>query len=258
MVVVNSRAGQRSNRLVVAAHAMAAAIERNETLLFTAFDRYKSDYVCETNGALRVVFQESRFWDFVRLAERFARFIFDFRYFSIPHVLTLASNWNFRSMDALCRNEDTIRRFFAPVNVEEAKQKFDAILRAGKVLVGVHIRRTDYRTFLGGRYFYDDSVYVREMTNVRDLLKSDSKDVLFIVFSDESPNESFFAELPCCFMHGSAVEDQWMMSKCDYLMGPPSTFSAWASFMGKAPLARMWSSEYRIKVDDFAYRGLEA
>ena len=43
MVVVNCRAGQRSNRLVVAAHAMATAIERGETLRLTAFDEYKED-----------------------------------------------------------------------------------------------------------------------------------------------------------------------------------------------------------------------
>ena len=74
----------------------------------------------------------------------------------------------------------------------------------------------------------------------------------------ENPEEAVFSDLPCRFVHGRAVEDQWMMSQCDYLMGPPSTFSAWASFMGKVPIARMWSTEYRIKVDDFAYRGLEA
>lgn len=258
MIIVNSRAGQRSNRLVVAAHAMAAAIARRETLLFTTFDGYKSDYACETDGAFRVVFRQSRFWELVRLAERFARIIFNFRNFSIPHVLTLASNWNFRSPDALRKNEDAIRRFFAPSNLEEVKRGFDAIPRTGKVLVGVHIRRTDYKTFLGGRYFYDYSVYFREMANVRDFLKSDSKDVLFLVFSDENPEEAVFSDLPCRFVHGRAVEDQWMMSQCDYLMGPPSTFSAWASFMGKVPIARMWSTEYRIKVDDFAYRGLEA
>ena len=96
------------------------------------------------------------------------------------------------------------------------------------------------------------------MACVLEMMKSEIREARFVVFSDETIDESHFEGLPCYFAHGSAVEDQWLMSQCDYLMGPPSTFSAWASFMGKVPLARMWSAEYGLKREDFAYRGLVA
>ena len=143
------------------------------------------------------------------------------------------------------------------MNVEQPKKMMGELRRADRHLIGVHIRRRDYKTFVGGRYYFDDSVYRREMQRVMDFRK-DCVNKMSLVFSDENIDETSFAELPCRFMHGTEVEDQWMMSQCDYLMGPPSTFSAWASFMGKVPLARMRDKDYELKPEDFAYRGLVA
>lgn len=255
MIVVNGRAGQRSNRLVVAAHAMATAIERGERLMLTTFDEFKDDYVCKPPQGIDVIIARSRFWEWVRLVERAVSIFTGLMKVSVPHILTIASNWYYRDNRAVTKHEDTVREFFSPVNVSTAKKSLAALRQMGQTLVGVHIRRRDYKKFLCGRYFYGDEVYFREMYRVRDML---GKDVLFAVFSDEEIEESHFAGLPCQFMHGSAVEDQWMMSQCDYLMGPPSTFSAWASFMGKVPLARMWDKDYELKREDFAYRGLVA
>lgn len=257
MIIVNSKAGQRSNRPVVAAHAMATAIERGETLWLTAFDEYKEDYACKLCEGMRVVIRGSRFWEYVRLADSVAKKIFRYKCLSIPCMLTLASDWHYRDNEALSRHEDKVREFFSPRDVATAKKAIDGLKHEGTLLIGVHIRRRDYKSFVEGRYYFDDSVYRREMQRVMDFWK-DYGGRLFLVFSDESVNEASFAGLPCRFMHGSALEDQWMMSQCDFLMGPPSTFSAWASFMGKVPLARMWDKNYKLKEEDFAYRGLVA
>lgn len=256
MVVVNCRAGQRSNRLVVAAHAMATAIVRGECLRVTTFAEFKGDYVCKMPKGLKIVIKSSRFWEWVRLAERALQIMFGFKTFRIPHLLTLASTWNYRDERSLAQCDDKVREFFNPVNVGNARSVLSNVRRDDKTLVGVHIRRLDYKTFLCGRYYYEDSVYRREMAHVLEMMKGESRETRFIVFSDETIDESHFVGLPCYFAHGTAVEDQWMMSQCDYLMGPPSTFSAWASFMGRVPLARMWNKDYELKPEDFAYRGL--
>ena len=257
MVVVNSRAGHRSNRLVVAAHAMATAIVCGERLRLTSFDEFKDDYACEAQLGIRVVIKKSRFWEWVRLAERFATIFLGLKRVTIPHVLTLASSWGYRNASALAKCEDEVRAFFKPLHVEQTGYVLKGLKDKGDILVGVHVRRTDYKTFLCGRYYFEDDVYCREMCNAQGLLAKRGT-VLFVVFSDECLDESHFDWLPCYFQHGSAVEDQWMMSQCDFLMGPPSTFSAWASFMGKVPLARMWDKDYKLKEEDFAYRGLVA
>ena len=94
MVVVNCRAGQRSNRLVVFAHAMASAIARGERLRVTTFDEFKGDYACKVPDGLKVVIKPSRFWKWARLAERVFQIMFGFKTFKIPYLLTLASGGN--------------------------------------------------------------------------------------------------------------------------------------------------------------------
>ena len=257
MVVVNCRSGQRSNRLVVIAHAMATAIARGERLRLTSFDEFKDDYACEAPSGIKVVVKKSRVWEWVRIAERFVTIFFGLKHVTIPHVLTLASSWNYRDANALAKCDAEVRTFFRPLHVERAERILADLKDKGWILVGVHIRRTDYKAFLCGRYYFEDDVYRREMGNVQSLL-SGKRDVRFVVFSDERLDESHFSGMPCYFAHGLAVEDQWLMSQCDYLMGPPSTFSAWASFMGKVPLARMWDKDYELRSEDFSYRGLVA
>jgi hypothetical protein len=237
---------------------MATAIVRNERLWVTTFDEFKGDYVCKVSDGLKMAIKPSRFWEWVRVAERALQVVFGFKIFTIPYLLTLASTWNYRDVKALAMCEDRIREFFCPANVGRARSILADIRQKDKVLIGVHIRRKDYKSFLAGRYYYDDATYRREMERVLKMMCSGISNVLFIVFSDETIEKKHFETIPCYFAEGSAVEDQWMMSQCDFLMGPPSTFSAWASFMGKVPLARMWDKDYELKKEDFAYRGLVA
>jgi len=42
------------------------------------------------------------------------------------------------------------------------------------------------------------------------------------------------------------------LSKCDYLLGPPSTFSMWASFIGDVPLRLIKGAEENIQMDQFS------
>jgi hypothetical protein len=35
---------------------------------------------------------------------------------------------------------------------------------------------------------------------------------------------------------GHLIEDLYSLAQCDFLAGPPSTFTLWASFYGKVPL----------------------
>lgn len=104
MVVVNCRSGQCSNRLVVAAHAMSVACERGESLLLTALEEYKEDYVCKACGGMQVVVRDSRFWECVRMIDSAMKNVFRYKCLSIPQVFTLASDWHFRDTEALSRH----------------------------------------------------------------------------------------------------------------------------------------------------------
>lgn len=237
MIVVNSRAGQRSNRLVTIAHAMATAIVRGEDLRLTAFDEFKDDYACTVGWDGMVIARNSQMWEWVRLL------ISALKRLGWESVLKgrVVSDWTYRDLASLEKHADLVRAFFQPRNVTNAEKALGKMREGGGVVVGVHIRRGDYKDFEGGRYYYEDDVYERNKKSVGDEIVKSGNTPKFVMFP-----------------YRSAVEDQWMMSHCDYLMGPPSTFTMWASFMGKVPLGIIMDKSQTLALADFKYKGLIA
>lgn len=46
-------------------------------------------------------------------------------------------------------------------------------------------------------------------------------------------------------------EDHSLMSMCDYLIGPPSTFTSWSSFIGNVPTYHIKDKYKKIELSDF-------
>jgi len=47
--------------------------------------------------------------------------------------------------------------------------------------------------------------------------------------------------------------DQFLMSKCDFLIGPPSTFTLWASYIGKVKYYHIENNNGIINLNNFLY-----
>jgi len=55
---------------------------------------------------------------------------------------------------------------------------------------------------------------------------------MFFIASNEKISKEMTSDLEYFSnIDGSAPEDLYALSKCDYILGPPSTFSYWAGFM---------------------------
>jgi hypothetical protein len=125
-------------------------------------------------------------------------------------------------------------------------------LRVGcDIIVGVHIRRADdYKTWHGGRFYFDDAVFERSMFCITQLLPS--KKILFYIFSDKSVNTTDYPGFNLYFADKqNPMYDLWAMGQCDYLMGPLSTFSMWGSFWNKVPLHYIDKSKQGFSLADF-------
>ncbi|HAX17039.1 MAG TPA: hypothetical protein DCY00_00350, partial [Actinobacteria bacterium] len=59
----------------------------------------------------------------------------------------------------------------------------------GYVLVGVHIRRGDYKKFKKGRYLFSDSVYLKAIDTLKKSIADKGKEVCFFICSDENISE---------------------------------------------------------------------
>jgi hypothetical protein len=81
--------------------------------------------------------------------------------------------------------------------------------------------------------------------------------VAFFVCSDEPRTADEFPGLSVGLGAGSPVGDLYALAGCDYIFGPQSTFTQWASFYGNKPLfllndanARLERAKFRVSCLD--------
>jgi hypothetical protein len=157
----------------------------------------------------------------------------------------------FRDFPSFQKHAASIREYFRPLPIFQAN--VDTLIQATRescdVLVGVHIRRGDYRTFVNGRFFYTDDQYLGLVRHARELFPR--RKVGFLVCSDEEPPMRVFSRLAAVPGPGRFIEDLHALARCDYLLGPPSTFSLWASFYGQVPLYVVKDPDERPSLDAF-------
>lgn len=152
--------------------------------------------------------------------------------------LVLFEGWAFRTA-AVEEHAEEIRRYFTPI--AEHRQRVASLLAALRprceLLLGVHIRRGDYAGHLGGRYFWEVEEYAAIMRRMQAAFPG--RRLLFLVCSNEPLDAARFPGLPVAFGTGHLVEDLYAFAGCDYLVGPPSTYTLWASFHGGVPLRQL-------------------
>lgn len=152
--------------------------------------------------------------------------------------VVFAEGLEFRDWESLVVHQREILDFLAPDKDHAAaalglsrKARADSAC----VLCGVHIRQGDYRNFLSGRWYYAIEHYITKMQEFQELFRGRAP-VRFLVCSDAKLPPGAFQGLPATFGSGHFMEDLFALSRCDYLLGPPSTYSAWASYCGDVPL----------------------
>jgi hypothetical protein len=119
----------------------------------------------------------------------------------------------------------------------------------GHCIVGVHIRRRDYREWANGIWFFDDDAYFSHMNRIKDELLP--KNTVFVICSDEDVNTDHFPGLVMKRSTGNIIEDMYILSECDYILGPHSTYSMWASYYGQKPLYKMQKETNSFSLPDF-------
>lgn len=159
--------------------------------------------------------------------------------------------WRFRDRGALEKNQEMVRRIFTPREryrrmVDEQVHPFRD---ACDCLVGVHLRRGDYATFRNGKYAYADDVYRRVMGGLAEQLPGR---VGFLLASDEPVSPSLYSGFNVLLCAGHELLDLYSLACCDYIVGPPSTYSMWASFYGDVPLCHIETPDAAIRLESFS------
>jgi len=168
--------------------------------------------------------------------------------------LVVAKGWKFRARSALRSRRAEILELFAPAaGIQAEADRGAAAARGGcGVLLGLHVRRGDYAAWLGGKYFFGLEAYAGWMRAAAGLWPD--RKVGFLVCSNE-PVDPLLA-LPGIHAvpgPGSAAADLYALAACDFLIGPPSTFTLWASYYGGAPLQMLLENGQELWMGGFAH-----
>ena len=166
--------------------------------------------------------------------------------------------WRFRNPMGIAAHRALVLEKFRPsAAVAESVRAFAEGLPDGRPVIGVHIRHADYRTHRGGALFVSLGRTLEHMKALANRLVRLRP--YFVVFSDESRSPGEFAGFDHIISRGNAGEDLFRMANCHAIIGPHSSFNAWAAWYGDRPLMHIAGDSATTEGppdEDLAMRGL--
>jgi hypothetical protein len=270
MIIVTEKYGGLSNRLYSLAPFVSFCIRNNTKLVCFSFGDYSRLFpFVNTSRNCKFIDVHPRIHAILRnnikrrsLQKYFEKIIKAKFYTHESDVLvdsgTLVRNicfldlWNHPKPFISVETVPEIKRIFSPSTdvVKQVECWLRSVNPLNSPILTIHARRADYKNFRDGEWYYNDSDYnrlIREsFMSVKEL---SGKNPIIIGCSDEKEFLSKLNCLPSPF-HGP-THDQYLISKSDYILGPPSTFSHWGMFMGNGRICSVRSKDQCIMPKDF-------
>ena len=169
--------------------------------------------------------------------------------------LVLAKGWFVRFYDLFEKYRDEIVQLFefSPKVQRRAEGRL-VTKHPDAIRLGVHIRRGDYAKWCGGHYYYNDEQFITAIQQFMQLMP-DKKVEVYICGNDPKLDHiHYHRTLGADIVHfpdGKPAEDLCLFSQCDYLIGPPSTFTLVASMYRDTPLYWIVDANAPMTLDSF-------
>lgn len=288
MVIIASKEGQLANRIWHASSFMVNALEHNYRVIHPFFD----DYYTFFSENLKRNETPIRFWGkrktraysiFQKLLIFLVRVFLKLRITKLPFFeiiryegyaqeqrpfdlndesfvkkakskLVLVYGWLFRDAANQKKHRQQLVVTWTPDKHyrENVERYFKEYTKDHSLLIGVHLRRGDYKKFEGGKWYFTPEQYYQKIKEVAGLNIFKDKKIAFIICTNEKgislPGTEYFTIFN---EERHFIEDLYLLAKCDYIIGPPSTFSIWASFYGHTPLYMIREMETTITDEIF-------
>ncbi|MBC5772974.1 alpha-1,2-fucosyltransferase [Pontibacter sp. KCTC 32443] len=172
---------------------------------------------------------------------------------SAKNKVVFIDGWLYRDFKNFSKHSPALREIFTPLPeyMDQVQEIINKCKTLGDTIVGVHLRRGDFKDFNNGKWYYEDETYYKKMLEVEQELAAKGRRCVFLMCSNEKINKNNFKGLPIVNESRHYIVDLYVLSQCDYLIGPPSTYSMWASFYGEVPLYHINDPKKQITLSDF-------
>ena len=155
----------------------------------------------------------------------------------------------------LSKTKKELQHIFKPRKgiVNKAEAMMASLRHEADLIVGVHIRHGDYKDFLGGQFYYTLEEYHQFMLQIKNLYGD--KRVAFFISSNARFSTDVFSDCLCFRFENEPsgdILDLYTLSLCDRILGPWSTYSRWASFIGEVPLCCIKNKKQILQGSDFS------
>ena len=263
MIIVVTKEGNHSNRLFHSIHLEAFAREHNCNFYDPTFSDLAHYYNISSHWYdryLLIIFNKIK----GRFKLKLHHFSEDYfiqhepKFDILKKRIAFVSGWFFFQKELTLKYKDYFQRKYTLSgdvlnnilkNENYNLRKLLSKISDAEVVLGVHIRRGDYISWENGKYFYDDIVYQAAILKLKALCGQ--KKMLIIIFSNESFDAEFSEDT--YVSNNKWYVDHYLMGLCDYLIGPPSTFTLWASYIG--PKAKYFHMNHKndlpVSLEDF-------
>lgn len=273
MIIDLSVSGNMCNRLLQFSHCIAIGIRNNQNIchLFLGDMNELFDFNDTMNIHIKVYggILKNRFCFKLRKIIELLYLYNDYKSYEIKsvnnnsqiinrisnHRVNFVNTWYIRDYDSLKLYRNEIKKVIVPKKIyrDYANDEIAKLRTEFTTVVGVHIRRGDYKSWHDGIFYYTDDQYYSLIEQMYIEFSSLSLKPVFLIFSNEKLNNAYFERkgIRTKVFHGSPIEDFTLLSCCDYIIGPPSTYSWFAHYLGNSKYKVIFSPEKQIHLNDF-------
>ncbi len=280
MVIITDKIGQLCNRLFHFSYFIANSVEYDYKVMYPYFDDYKFFFESTATNKFEGHPISIKLTPFKLISKLILKYIntlvlaypnksvlniranneiYDLKneqYINKAKTgIVLTKGWLFKDEKNLKKHRELLLQIFKPVAsyAEIVNQLFVQLKANFDYIIGIHIRRGDYREWNDGKYFYPDEVYLANMETIEREVAAQGKSCCFFICSNEAVNKDIFAHLNTNIEQRHFIVDLYSLAECDYIIGPPSTFGYWASFYGNKPLYFIENANENISLNAFLY-----
>lgn len=271
MIIFSSKPGALGNLLIIYAHLLALSQEYKIKIFVPAFDKYYiyfsgtyKNFIPGYSIQVPALFARITYIIHYYLARIIHRYPIPFipiktihlnfnekwilnsdEFFKIlkQYPILFLQGWEFRTKNLINKHYDYLKNYFEirKQYTSELQLLFNQFKKKYDTIIAIHIRRGDYIKFENGRYYYDLDFYKNLIIYLKNNLFNNNN-VIFYLCSNEPIPESVFTihsnsrNFKIYISRFNFIQDLYALTQCNYIIGPPSTFSMWASFYNQIPL----------------------